>query len=310
MGTLIGTTNLLIIDEAQRIENIGVTLKILHDNFSDLKIIATGSSSFELTDRINEPLTGRKLEYSLFPLSFREMVEHTSLLEESRLVEERMRYGYYPEVVTNPDYKQELLKTLADSYLYKDVLSYQSIKKPEKVEKLVQALALQIGSEVSYNELGQMIGADNETIEKYINILEKAYVVFRLPSLSRNLRNELKKSRKIYFYDLGIRNAVINNYNPLALRNDLGALWENFLVAERFKLNSNMGRNCNCFFWRTTAQAEIDYIEERDGQLFAFELKWNAKKSAKNPPTAFIKGYPTAEFQSVSHDNFSAFLLE
>ena len=310
MAEIIGTNTLLIIDEAQRIENIGLTLKILHDNYRDLKIIATGSSSFELTDKINEPLTGRKLEYTLFPLSFRELVTHSSFLEESRVIEERMRYGYYPEILTNVDFKQDLLKTLADSYLYKDILNYQRIKKPEKVEKLLQALALQIGNEVSYNELGQMIGADNETVENYINILEKAYIVFRLPSLSRNVRNELKKSRKIFFYDLGIRNAVINNYNQLELRADVGALWENFLVAERYKLNSNTGRNCNYFFWRTTSQSEIDFIEERDGKIFAYEFKWNTKKGSRKPPDSFIKGYPEAEYQVISRENFSGFLLE
>eukprot|EP01035_Chromulina_nebulosa_P040785 gene40785-55132_t len=277
LRALIGKNTLVIIDEAQRVENIGLCLKLITDNIKGVKVIASGSSSFDLANKINEPLTGRKWEFTLFPLSYNEMCQHHGLLDENRLLEHRLVYGYYPDVVTNPGDEQEILKQLSDSYLYKDILTWENIQKPERLEKLVQALAFQVGSEVSYNELGQQTGLDNETVERYIHLLEKAFIVFRLPSFSRNLRNELKKSRKIYFYDNGLRNAVIKQFNALAFRNDVGALWENFLVTERMKTLEYQRVFANRYFWRTHAQQEIDYIEERGGQLHAYEFKWNAK---------------------------------
>ncbi|MDO9549295.1 MAG: ATP-binding protein, partial [Candidatus Marinimicrobia bacterium] len=254
LKALIGKNRLLVIDEAQRISNIGITLKLIVDNIPDLQVIATGSSALELTSKLKEPLTGRKYEHYLFPLSFQEMANHTSAMEEKRLLEHRLIYGFYPEVVTQIGEEKQILQMLTSSYLYKDIFSLEKVKKPAILEKLIQAIALQIGNEVSYRELGQLIGVDNETIEKYVDLLEKTFVIFRLPALSRNLRNELKKSRKIYFFDNGIRNAVIKNFNLLNLRQDTGALWENFLISERIKANHYADRWVNQYFWRTHAQ--------------------------------------------------------
>lgn len=308
LKALIGGKLLVIIDEAQRIPNIGLTLKLCADMLPETQVIATGSSAFELADATSEPLTGRKYEYHLFPLSFGEMVAHHGLMDEKRLIEHRLIFGAYPEVVTRQGEERELLALLAESYLYKDIFSLGNAKKPALFERIVQALALQIGSEVSYNELGQLVGADKETVERYIELLEKAYVVFRLNSFSRNLRNELKKSRKIYFWDTGIRNAVIRNFSPLHLRQDTGALWENFLVAERQKANRYAGHPANFWFWRTHAQQEIDYIEERDGTLRAWEFKWRAIKPPRIP-RSFIEAYPAAVTGFVTVDTVEDFLL-
>jgi predicted AAA+ superfamily ATPase len=236
---LFGNATLIIIDEAQQIENIGLKLKLVIDTFPDLQIIATGSSAFELSQKSNEPLTGRKNEFMLYPISFAEMVKHSSLLQEKRLMETRLLYGCYPEVLKNPGNEKQVLQNIVNSYLYKDVLQFEGIKKSSVIEKLIVALALQIGNEVSYNELAKTIGNINAaTVEKYIDVLEKAFIVFKLNALSRNVRNEIKKGKKIYFYDTGVRNRIINNFNPLELRNDKGALWENYLMAERKKRNS------------------------------------------------------------------------
>ncbi|TXD81458.1 ATP-binding protein [Subsaximicrobium wynnwilliamsii] len=304
---LVGTHDRLIIDEAQRIENIGLTLKILHDQLPEVKVLATGSSAFELANQINEPLTGRKWEFHLWPISFEEMANHHSLLEEERLLEHRLVYGWYPEVINNPGSEKLILNALSDSYLYKDILTWEDIKKPQKLEALVQALAFQIGQQVSYHELGQIVGLNNETVERYINLLEKAFIIFRLPSLSRNLRNELKKSRKIYFYDVGIRNSVIKNWNPVAMRQDVGALWENFLIVERLKHKSYNQLFSNDYFWRTHAQQEIDFIEESGGVLHAYEFKWNPKRKAKFSK-AFKDGYPNHELSVVNKTNFLDFV--
>jgi predicted AAA+ superfamily ATPase len=305
---LLGKKKILVIDEAQRIENIGLKLKLITDNLTDIQVIATGSSSFDLANRINEPLTGRKWEYNLFPLSFQELVQHHGLLEENRLIAHRLVYGYYPEVVKNPGEEEERLKLISHSYLYKDVLLWERIHKSDKLVRLLQALAFQIGSQVSYNELGSICGMDAKTVEKYINLLEQAFVVFRLPSFSRNLRNELKSSRKIYFYDNGIRNAVINNFNPVSLRNDIGFLWENFLVSERQKYNAYQQLNKNSFFWRTVNQQELDLIEEFGGQIHAYEFKWNTKKTVKLTKT-FQNAYPEASFKVITPENIHEFLL-
>lgn len=307
LRNLIGKNRLLVIDEAQRIENIGLCIKLITDNIPEVKVTATGSSAFELANKINEPLTGRKWEYQLYPLSFAEMCQYHGEIDERRLLEQRLIYGYYPEVVTSPGSEKNLLKQIAGSFLYKDILTWEKIHKPDRLERLVQALAFQVGNEVSYNELGQLIGLDNQTVEKYIHLLEKSFVVFRISSLSRNLRNELKKSRKIYFYDNGLRNAVINQFNPIGLRNDTGALWENFLISERIKHTHYNEIYCNRFFWRTHAQQEIDYIEEREGKLFAFEFKWNKKAKVKFPK-AFASNYPKAEMKLITPDNFEEFI--
>ncbi len=305
---LLGGKNILVIDEAQRIENIGLKLKLITDNIKDVQVIATGSSSFDLANRINEPLTGRKWEYQLFPISFEEMVHHHGLLEEKRLLKHRMVYGYYPEIITKPGEEKERLKLIAGSYLYKDVLEWERILKSEKLVRLLQALAHQLGSQVSYHELGQLCGLDSKTVEKYIDLLEKAFVIFRLGSFSRNLRNELKNSRKIYFYDNGIRNAIINNFTPIELRSDVGALWENFLIAERYKISSYHNHYRNTYFWRTLNQQEIDLIEEYDGKLHAYEFKWNSRKKVKLTKN-FQAAYPDCELQIITPENFEYFVL-
>lgn len=308
LKALFGSKKLVIIDEAQRIANIGITLKLCADMIPEVQVIATGSSAFELADATSEPLTGRKYEYHLFPLSFGEMVAHHGVMVEKRLLEHRLIYGCYPEVVTSPGEERELLSLLADSYLYKDVFSLGLTKKPALLERIVQALALQIGSEVSYNELGQLVGADKETVERYIHMLEKCYVVFRLSSFSRNLRNELKKSRKIYFWDTGVRNAVIKNFNPLHLRQDIGGLWENFLVAERLKANHYSGQPANYWFWRTHTQQEIDYVEEQGGVLSAWEFKWKAARPPRMPKS-FLDAYPGCVTGYVTPETMDEFLL-
>jgi uncharacterized protein len=303
----IGKHKTLIIDEAQRIANIGIIIKLITDNLKDVKVIATGSSAFELANKINEPLTGRKWEFYLYPLSFGEMVEYHGHLEETRMLDHRLVYGYYPEVVTQQGDEIELLNGLASNYLYKDILTWENIQKPDKLEKLVQALAFQVGNEVSYHELGLVCGLNNETVEKYISLLERAFIVFRLGSLSRNLRNEIKKSRKIYFYDNGIRNAVIHQFNPVNLRNDIGALWENFIISERMKYLEYQRIFVNRYFWRTHAQQEIDYIEEKDGGLCAYEIKWK-KRTTYKFPKAFTENYKGSELKIITPENFYEWL--
>ncbi len=285
LKTIVGSAKIIFIDEAQRIQDIGLTLKLFVDQLPDIQVIASGSSSFELAGRVSEPLTGRKYEYMLFPLSFGEMVNHHGLVDEKRMIEHRLIFGSYPEIVVKQDEEKELLKLLAGSYLYKDLLTLDQMKKPVLLEKIVRALALQIGSEVSYHEIGQLVGADNETVEKYVSLLEQAFVVFRVPALSRNVRNEIKKGKKIYFYDTGVRNAVIANFSHLRSRTDVGPLWENYLMSERVKLLRNSGIDAQRYFWRTTQQQEIDYIEDREGKLTAFEFKWNEKSRTRFPKT-------------------------
>lgn len=301
-------SKIVILDEAQRIENIGLRLKLIADSDSEVQVIATGSSAFELANKVNEPLTGRKWEYQMFPLSFGEMVEHHGKLKEMRMLPRRIIYGYYPEVVTNDGNEVEILKLLTDAYLYKDILSWESVKHPDKLQTLLRALAYQVGSQVSYNELSQMCSMDSKTVERYINLLEQCYIIFRLPSFSRNLRHELKSSRKIYFYDNGIRNALIADYRAPEVRQDIGSLWENFVVAERMKSNEYYHRWVNRYFWRTKQQQEIDYLEESGGELHAYEMKWNPRAKASITKT-FTEAYPNSEFQVITPDNISDFLL-
>ena len=301
-------SKIVILDEAQRIENIGLRLKLIADSDSEVQVIATGSSAFELANKVNEPLTGRKWEYQMFPLSFGEMVEHHGKLKEMRMLPRRIIYGYYPEVVTNDGNEVEILKLLTDAYLYKDILSWESVKHPDKLQTLLRALAYQVGSQVSYNELSQMCSMDSKTVDRYINLLEQCYIIFRLPSFSRNLRHELKSSRKIYFYDNGIRNALIADYRAPEVRQDIGSLWENFVVAERMKSNEYYHRWVNRYFWRTKQQQEIDYLEESGGELHAYEMKWNPRAKASITKT-FTEAYPNSEFQVITPDNISDFLL-
>lgn len=307
LWAMIGTFRQIIIDEAQRIENIGLTVKQIVDNFPSIQVLVTGSSSLEIANTMSEPLTGRKYELNLFPLSFGEMADHHGSLEEQRLLQHRLVFGSYPAVVTHPGEEQELLQTLCNSYLYKDILAYQQVKKPAVLEKLLQALALQLGSETNRHELGQLLGLDPVTVERYIDLLEKAYVLFSLPSLSRNMRNEIKKGKKIYFYDNGVRNAIIKNFNPPGLRQDTGALWKNYCIGERMKALSYSTIFVNRYFWRTHDQQEIDYIEERDGSLHAFEFKWNPNKTRPLPRT-FSAAYPESVGRVITPENFEEFV--
>lgn len=306
LRNLVGNHKTVVIDEAQRVHNIGLTLKMLVDMDLPTQILATGSSSLSLADEINEPATGRLIEHRLFPLSLTEIAASTSPREEQRLLEWRMIYGLYPEVVTHPNDARRILQNLANNYLYRDLLGYKGIKKPDILQKLVRALALQVGSEVSYNELANLVGIDKSTVENYINLLEKCYVVFRLPSYNRNLRNEIKKGKKIYFYDNGIRNALISNFAPLDQRNDTGALWENLMVSERVKRNSYAQNYAQMYFWRTQQQQEIDLIEELDGKLTAYEFKW--KKAKARLPKTFDDNYPNTTLQVVTPENFWEFV--
>lgn len=306
---VIGDKKILVIDEAQQINDIGLRMKLVTDQLKDVQLIATGSSAFELANRLNEPLTGRKWEYKIYPLSYGEMVKHHGLISERNLLNHRLVYGYYPEVVTSPGKERDVLRMLTDSYLYKDVLSFGGIKKSDKLITLLQALSYQVGSQVSYSELSKIVGLDGKTIETYIDILEKSYIIFRLPSYSRNLRNELKHSKKIYFYDNGVRNALISNFMPVQQRTDVGALWENFVVSERIKHNEYCGHWCNRYFWRTHKQKEIDYIEEYDGKLFAYEFKYNPRKAAVMPKD-FAQAYPDATFKEITPTNIEEFVME
>ena len=306
---ILGDNKFLVIDEAQRIQDIGLRMKLITDQVPEVQVIATGSSSFELAAKVNESLTGRKREFKMYPLTFGEMARHTSFLEEVRMIPHRLVYGYYPEVVTSPGDERTVLKEISDSYLYKDILTLDSINKPDKLVRLLKALALQIGSQVSYNEIGNLIGLDSKTVEKYVDVLEKSFIVFRLNSFSRNLRNELKTSRKVYFWDLGIRNAIIGNLSQVENRTDAGDLWENFVIAERLKQNAYKGSFAQSWFWRTRQQNEIDYVEEEDGRLQAFEFKWNDRKGNVKCPESFVKSYPDVEFKVITPKNVEEFLI-
>lgn len=301
---LIADNRIVVIDEAQRVENIGMTLKLITDNFPEVQLLVTGSSSFELQDKLNEPLTGRKYEYHLYPISTAELMASNGLLGVKQTLEQRLVYGSYPDILNHADDAKELLMNLAGSYLYKDLLTLESVRRPVLLGKLLTALALQVCSEVSYNELAQTVGTDNKTIEKYIDLLEKCYIVFRLNGFNRNLRTELKKSKKIYFFDNGIRNAILQNFAPLSLRQDAGALWENFIISERIKRNQYSGRYVNSYFWRTTQQQEIDYVEECDGQFSIFEMKWNPRRANTQFPSSFLTAYDVKEKAVVTPENW------
>lgn len=301
---LIADNRIVVIDEAQRVENIGMTLKLITDNFPEVQLLVTGSSSFELQDKLNEPLTGRKYEYHLYPISTAELMASNGLLGVKQTLEQRLVYGSYPDILNHADDAKELLMNLAGSYLYKDLLTLESVRRPVLLGKLLTALALQVCSEVSYNELAQTVGTDNKTIEKYIDLLEKCYIVFRLNGFNRNLRTELKKSKKIYFFDNGIRNAILQNFAPLSLRQDAGALWENFIISERIKHNHYSGRYVNSYFWRTTQQQEIDYVEECDGQFSIFEMKWNPRRANTQFPSSFLTAYDVKEKAVVTPENW------
>ncbi|HEX2958490.1 MAG TPA: ATP-binding protein [Chitinispirillaceae bacterium] len=305
---IIGNKKIVFIDEAQRIENIGISIKLITDQLPDIQVIASGSSSFELANMSNESLTGRKFVHNLFPLSFGELCDSHGLLEETRNLEHRLLYGYYPDVITSGGEEQRILNLLAESYLFKDILILDGIKKPSILMKVLKSLALQVGSEVSFSEIAQLAGSNKNTVEKYVDLLEKVFVVFSLPALNRNVRNELKKGKKIYFYDNGIRNAIIGNFQSVSTRSDIGALWENFCISERVKHTSNNNIYCYKYFWRTTQQQEIDYVEERDGVLHAFEFKWNSLRKSHFPQT-FTKAYPEHTVSVINPSNIDSFLM-
>ncbi|MBW6483982.1 MAG: ATP-binding protein [Vicingaceae bacterium] len=302
-----GNSKVIIIDEAQKVNEIGSILKLFADYHKEIQIIASGSSSFELRNSLNEPLTGRKFEFNLYPLSFQEMINHTNLLHEIRQLPHRLCYGYYPEIVTHVGSEERLLKFLSESYLYKDIFLFKGIKKPEKILELLKLLAWQIGSEVNYNELSKMLKIDNQTIESYVNMLEQAFVIYKLNSYNTNHRKELKKSKKIYFNDLGIRNALINDFRPIEIRNDNGAIFENFIINEFRKQNDYLQIYANLFFWRTTDQKEIDLIIEKNGMLHTFEIKWNPNKKAVLTKS-FSNIYPNYTFDVINNTNFFEFV--
>ncbi len=303
---ILGENKIVFIDEAQRIDGIGLTLKIITDQFKDVQLFVSGSSSFDLGNKLNEPLTGRKWEYELFPISWEEFEQKEGFVKSEQQIENRLLFGFYPEVLNNKGKERETLKNLVSSYLYRDILSFSEIRKPEILDNLLLALALQVGSEINYNELAQTIGVNKITIQKYIDILEKGYIIFRLNSFSRNLRNEIKRNRKIYFYDNGIRNMIIGNFNPLKLRTDVGALWENFLISERKKQNIYKETFARMYFWRTKQQQEIDFVEEKDGKIYGFEFKWKIKSKIKLPKT-FTTTY-NAETKIIDRKNFREFV--
>ncbi|MEN0050728.1 MAG: ATP-binding protein [Bacteroidota bacterium] len=305
--TLLGNKKVIFIDEAQRINNIGLTMKIIVDQFKDVQLWISGSSSFSLFNELNEPLTGRKWSYELFPISWEEFEHEFGYVEANMQLKNRLIFGMYPDVINHPGEEIEILKTLVESYLYKDILSYAGIRKPEVLDKLIRALALQVGSEVNYNELSRLVGVDKNTIERYITVLEQGYVIFRLPSFSRNVRTEIRKGKKIYFYDNGIRNMVIKSMNQIEFRADVGSLWENFLVSERLKQNRYKLKLATPYFWRTTQQQEIDYIEEVNTELFAYEFKWNPNRKVKISKT-FTTQYD-AKSEVITRDNFRYFVI-
>ena len=304
MRMLLANNRIVLIDETQRIQGIGLILKLITDHFKDIQLLVTGSSSLALQGELNEPLTGRKFEYHLFPISTQELLNNGGLLRVRQSLDARLIYGSYPDVVSSADNVRDILMNLSSSYMYQDLLSMEGVRKPVLLEKLLVALALQVGGVVSYNELAQTIGSDAKTVEKYVDLLEKCYVVFRLNGLNRNLRNELKKSKKIFFFDNGIRNALIHNFNPLDLRDDAGALWENFCISERIKYNHYNGRFVNQYFWRTNEKQEIDYVEECDGKMAAYEMKSNPNKANVTLPSAFLKAYPVKETSVITPDNY------
>jgi uncharacterized protein len=300
---IIGSKTIVFIDEAQRIKDIGLTAKIIVDHFKNIQLILSGSSAFELSQQTNEPLTGRKRTFYLWPISWQEWQNNIGFLKADQDLENRLVLGFYPDILSSANESKVILRELSESYLYKDILMFGNIKKPEDIRKLLQALAYQVGNEVSLRELGETVGLDPKTIDRYINILEKAYVIFRLNPLSRNLRNEIKTNRKIYFYDNGIRNAVIGQLQPFSVRQDIGALWENFIISERLKFLNNNRIYGNQYFWRTSQQQEVDYVEEIDGKFFAYEIKWNPKKKVNFPKT-FTETYKP-KTQVINRESFN-----
>lgn len=306
---LLGDYNMLVIDEAQKIEGIGFALKLMVDEIPGINILVTGSSMFDLTNKLGERLTGRKVTFELFPLAQLEYQHYENLIQTKSNIEERLIYGSYPELLQYPNNAEKAgyLKQLVNDYLLKDILAIEGVRNASKMLDLLRLIAFQIGKEVSLDELGRQLGMSKNTVEKYLDLLTKVFVIYKLQGFSRNLRSEIVKSNKWYFYDNGIRNVLIANFSPLSLRTDVGELWENYLMAERLKLQHYKGITVNNYFWRTYQQQEIDWVEERDGQLFAYELKWNATKRVK-VPSAWKTAYPDAHFEVINPDNYLSWI--
>lgn len=311
LGEVLGGAELLVIDEAQRVPNIGLNLKILVDNFPHAAILATGSASFDLANKISEPLTGRKLTFNLFPVSYSELGQTFGRLEARTQLERWLIWGGYPEIVLtgNPELRERLLGELVGSYLFRDLLELEGIRRSEKIVDLLRLLAFQIGQEVSTAELATSLALNRKTVDRYLDLLEKVFVIFRVGGFSRNLRKEVTKNARYYFYDNGVRNSLIQNFNPLSLRNDIGQLWENYLIVERRKANQATGRSANSYFWRTYDQKEIDCIEERGGKLFGYEFKWQSGEIRRATRSEFLEAYPGSELETVSRENFETFLI-
>jgi len=306
--SIIGKYKIIFIDEAQRIPDIGLGVKIIYDQIPEVKVILSGSSAIDLNSQTKEPLTGRKWEFHLYPIAWKEWVDKINYINAQSDLENRLIYGMYPDVLTHESDKKEILMELTRSYLFKDLLEYNGIRNPKIFNDLLKALALQLGNEVSYNELSQLLQVDRATVEKYIDLLEKTFVIFKLPALNNNQRNEIKNSRKIYFYDNGVRNAIIQNFTPLSLRNDVGALWENFLISERVKKHAYQRQTVFQSFWRNYHGQEVDYIETIDGIQNAYEFKWNEKRKSK-VPAGFQKNYPDSNFTNINRSNFDDFVF-
>ncbi len=307
---ILGDAELLIIDEAQRVPEIGLNLKILVDSFPDIRILATGSASFDLANKISEPLTGRKITFTLYPISYHEIAQEFGVLEARSQLERWLIWGGYPAIMTtdNSDLRARLLGELVGSYLYRDILEMEGIRRSEKIVDLLRLLAFQIGQEVSISELATSLALNRQTVDRYLDLLEKVFVIFRVSGFSRNLRKEVTKNSRYYFYDNGVRNSLIQNFNSLNLRNDRGQLWENFLMVERRKANQLANRQVNPYFWRTYDRKEIDYIEEYGGRLFGFEFKWGSGHIRKPTRTEFLNTYPDSELATVNKENFEKFL--
>jgi predicted AAA+ superfamily ATPase len=304
----IGNNEILIIDEAQKIENIGLNLKLIVDHIKGIKVVATGSSSFDLAKDVGEPLTGRKFVLKLFPLAQMEISLVEERHETEANLEARLIYGSYPEIVVTPDNHKRtlLLREIISSYLYKDILEMEGIRHSNKLMRLLQLLAFQIGKDVSYNELASQLGMSKNTVERYIELLEKVFVIYRLSGFSRNLRKEISKNHRYYFYDNGIRNALIGNFNPLEMRDDIGILWENYVMMERIKKQEYMQVFVNNYFWRTYDQKEIDLIEEREGKLYGYEIKW--KKAKAKPPRGWLETYKNASYEIITRESYLDFI--
>ena len=303
--SVLGKHRILLIDEAQAIPEIGKILKLLVDGIKQLRVIVSGSSAFDLSSSLGEPLTGRKNTFYLFPFSEEELMAIEKPQERKDRLHQRLVYGNYPELsqIGDLQQKRDYLMEIVSSYLLKDILAFENIRSADKIKRLLQLIAFQIGKEVSMDELGKQLAMSKNTVDRYLDLLSKVFVLYKVPGFSRNLRKEISKSSRWYFYDNGLRNALIANFNPISLRNDMGDLWENYAITERIKFQHYHKIISNNYFWRTYDQQELDWVEEREGKLFAYEMKWNTRKVAK-APSAWAKGYPGSDFEVINPENF------